>query len=64
MVEEYPKVLDWIDGVAVHWYGDKFISPELLKLVTEKFPNKFVLATEACEGNMELTLYFGTKIVL
>lgn len=39
-------------GIAVHWYQD-FITPTVaLSSTHKKFPEKFILATEACSGAM------------
>ncbi|CAG9791613.1 unnamed protein product [Diatraea saccharalis] len=45
-----PEALQFIDGVALHFYSDKFIPADILSLVYDKYPDKFLLATEACEG--------------
>uniref|UniRef100_A0A914DQN0 Glucosylceramidase n=1 Tax=Acrobeloides nanus TaxID=290746 RepID=A0A914DQN0_9BILA len=37
-----------VDGVALHWYGDGNTLPSLLTKIHEKFPDKFLLYTEAC----------------
>ncbi|KAG5897309.1 hypothetical protein JTB14_011472 [Gonioctena quinquepunctata] len=44
------NVSNYIDGIAVHWYLD-IASPKLLADIHEKYPNKFILGTEACEGS-------------
>ncbi|CAH2015027.1 unnamed protein product [Acanthoscelides obtectus] len=47
---ESKKVKDYIDGIAVHWYGDN-ISPSFsLTFTHEQFPEKPILATEASIG--------------
>ncbi|XP_059051335.1 lysosomal acid glucosylceramidase-like [Achroia grisella] len=46
-----PRSIDYIDGIAVHYYGN-FVSPRVLARVQERYPNKILLATEACEGPM------------
>ena len=50
MVLRFPKVLDYIDGIAVHYYTDQFVSPTIFDFVTSTHPDKFILATEAAEG--------------
>ncbi|XP_068226099.1 lysosomal acid glucosylceramidase-like [Palaemon carinicauda] len=40
----------YVDGIAVHWYVDKLMSPDRLTNTHDKFPNHFIFATEACEG--------------
>ncbi|GLH08417.1 Glucosylceramidase, partial [Gryllus bimaculatus] len=41
----------YVSGIAVHWYKDSNTSPELLTQTHDLFPDKFVLYTEACDGN-------------
>ncbi|XP_063628908.1 putative glucosylceramidase 3 [Cydia splendana] len=50
MVNADPSVLDWIDGIAVHWYGDMVAPASLLQIATKNYPTKFIIGTEACEG--------------
>ncbi|XP_077513151.1 lysosomal acid glucosylceramidase-like [Amblyomma americanum] len=45
-----PEASKYVHGVAVHWYTDRFISPQILDEVHESFPDKFILGTEACNG--------------
>lgn len=44
-------VRDYVDGIAVHWYYDNIFSPSLLETTHKNFPEKFLLATEACTGS-------------
>jgi hypothetical protein len=47
-----------VDGIAVHWYTDRwFPLPDALDTVHEEYPDKFILYTEACTGEMSLNLY-------
>ncbi|XP_037509141.1 lysosomal acid glucosylceramidase-like [Rhipicephalus sanguineus] len=46
----------YVHGVGVHWYKNKFIGPSVLDDVRENFPDKFILATEACTGYETMTL--------
>ncbi|KAI3380627.1 hypothetical protein SNEBB_001643 [Seison nebaliae] len=39
-----------IYGIAIHWYLDDFVSPSVLTLTHNLFPNHQLLATEACVG--------------
>ncbi|KAL3866868.1 hypothetical protein ACJMK2_044121 [Sinanodonta woodiana] len=49
----------YVSGIAVHWYED-FIAPTLSLDVTHKeYPDKFILATEAC-----ITGNFPSKVSL
>lgn len=38
----------YISGIGVHWYWDNIVPPVLLDKTHEAFPDKFILATEAC----------------
>ncbi|XP_015191429.1 PREDICTED: glucosylceramidase [Polistes dominula] len=44
------KALDYISGIALHWYWDEYFSPTLLDATHYKYPNKYMLITEACNG--------------
>nr|XP_034195792.1 lysosomal acid glucosylceramidase-like [Osmia lignaria] len=48
---ENEKAKDYVSGVAVHWYSDHITPPSVLDLAHNSFPDKFILMTEACEGN-------------
>nr|XP_049699185.1 lysosomal acid glucosylceramidase [Helicoverpa armigera] len=52
MITEHPKVLDYIDGIAVHYYTDFLTPAAVLSEITRAYPDKFIIATEACEGTM------------
>ncbi|CAN7949891.1 unnamed protein product, partial [Ixodes pacificus] len=41
----------YVQGVAVHWYADEFVGPWVLDKTHDNFPDKFILATEACRGD-------------
>lgn len=41
----------YIAGVAVHWYLDSVTDPARLDETHDAFPDKFILATEACMGD-------------
>ncbi|XP_050672546.1 lysosomal acid glucosylceramidase-like [Leptidea sinapis] len=45
-----PNVMDYVDGIAVHYYGN--FAPALLLDDVHRRYNKMLLATEACEGPM------------
>ncbi|XP_023704817.1 lysosomal acid glucosylceramidase isoform X2 [Cryptotermes secundus] len=45
------QVEEYIDGIAVHWYWDSLFPPSLLDRTHNNFPDKFILATEACVGD-------------
>jgi glucosylceramidase len=40
----------YVSGIAVHWYQNFLAPPSVLTTTHEKFPDRFILATEACEG--------------
>lgn len=42
------KASQYISGIAVHWYFDWLIGPSVLNYTHNLFPDKFILATEAC----------------
>ncbi len=52
-----PKVLGnadankYVAGIGVHWYQNFMAPPSVLTKTHELFPDRFILATEACEGN-------------
>lgn len=41
----------YVSGVGVHWYWNWLIPPSVMQATHEKFPSKFMLATEACNKN-------------
>ncbi|CAG5024561.1 unnamed protein product [Parnassius apollo] len=51
LISKYPKALDYIDGIGVHFYADKIIPPVVLYAVSKTYPDKIILATEACQGS-------------
>ncbi|XP_063833387.1 lysosomal acid glucosylceramidase-like [Ostrinia nubilalis] len=61
VVSETPAALDYIDGVAVHFYFDDFTPPEMLTEPLKNYPGKFVLYTESSFGVDETPhVYFGS----
>lgn len=46
-----PESNKYIDGVAVHWYADQGVGPEILTQTHDLDPSKFILYTEGCAGN-------------
>ena len=40
----------YVDGIAIHWYQNNRVGYGGIKRTREKFPKKFILSTEACEG--------------
>ena len=48
---EDPDSNKYIDGIAMHWYDDQYVGPSVLNDTHNVDPTKFMLYTEACEGN-------------
>lgn len=42
----------YVSGIAFHWYANLISPPELLDITHKKFPNKFLLSTEACAESL------------
>lgn len=45
------KANELFSGTAFHWYTDDFFSPMRLNQLHDKYPDKFMLMTEACTGS-------------
>ncbi|KAK9892232.1 hypothetical protein WA026_019033 [Henosepilachna vigintioctopunctata] len=54
-VMENISTRNYIDGFAVHWYQNFLIGPKVLTETHDKFPDKFILSTEASAGYLPLT---------
>lgn len=52
IVNKYPKAMNFTIGIAVHWYGDFLMEPFPLDFVHKLVPDKFMLMTESCLGNL------------
>ncbi|CAK1590498.1 unnamed protein product [Parnassius mnemosyne] len=52
IINNYPEVLDYIDGIALHFYYDTSTPVQVLKNLQRRYPELFVIATEACRGNL------------
>ncbi|XP_045107178.1 lysosomal acid glucosylceramidase-like [Portunus trituberculatus] len=46
-----PEAAQFVQGIALHWYMDKYFTPEVLTETHDLFPEYFILGTEACEGD-------------
>ncbi|XP_030765313.1 lysosomal acid glucosylceramidase-like isoform X2 [Sitophilus oryzae] len=57
-------VNNYIDGIGIHWYQDWYESANLLDEVHNRYPNKFLLGTEACSGSTVIDLIFNTRVLL
>ncbi|KAM3968042.1 lysosomal acid glucosylceramidase [Aphomia sociella] len=51
MEREDPRSIEYIDGIAIHYYGN-FVPASILSQLQQRYPNKILLSTEACEGPM------------
>lgn len=47
-----PDANKYIAGIGIHWYLDTFLPASLITDAHNLFPNKFIFATEACEGSL------------
>ena len=45
-----PAANKYVSGIAVHWYGNLIAPPSVLTDTHNLYPDRFILATEACEG--------------
>lgn len=48
------NAMDFVSGLAVHWYWDRFIPPTVLDLARDKYPDKILLNTESALGDKPL----------
>lgn len=46
-----PKAKELFSGTAFHWYTDRIFSKLRQDELHNKYPDKFILMTEACVGN-------------
>lgn len=51
MYQAYPQSKSYVDGYAVHWYWDKYVTSNELDKTRSKYPDKLIIATEACSGD-------------
>ncbi|CAG0916919.1 unnamed protein product [Notodromas monacha] len=42
----------FVDGIGLHWYLDSWFGPEILSETHDLYPEKFLIYTEACEGDI------------
>ncbi|GMR40557.1 hypothetical protein PMAYCL1PPCAC_10752 [Pristionchus mayeri] len=45
-----PIASSYVAGIGVHWYEDELVNPSILSTTHDRHPEKFILATEACNG--------------
>lgn len=48
------EAAQYVSGIGVHWYLDTLVSANLLTKTHDAFPNKWLLATEASAGFLEM----------
>ncbi|XP_052738825.1 lysosomal acid glucosylceramidase-like [Bicyclus anynana] len=48
-----PQAIDYIDGFGVHFYSDQVVPPSVYESINinYEYGDKFIIATEACEGS-------------
>ena len=52
MKKSRPDSVDYLDGLAVHWYWDEMVGPEnTMDKAREEMPDKIILTTESCIGD-------------
>lgn len=56
-----PRAKELFSGTAVHWYSDKLFSPLRLSQLHDKYPDKFILMSEACTGS---SIFDFRKVIL
>ncbi|XP_020300333.1 glucosylceramidase-like isoform X1 [Pseudomyrmex gracilis] len=56
-----PRAETLFNGIAYHWYFNNIFSPRRLTDTHDKYPNKFILMTEACEGSQS---FKNEKVIL
>ncbi|XP_015610470.1 glucosylceramidase [Cephus cinctus] len=54
-------VKNYTDAIAFHWYVDKYIPASVLDMTHDKFPDKFIIMTEACIGSSP---FDGAKVLI
>lgn len=47
-----PKASKYVSGIAVHWYIDFVINPNVFDMTHNAFPDKFIFGSEACAGSI------------
>lgn len=47
------EVNKYVKGIGFHWYLNFLAPPDILTLLHDRYPDKFILATEACEGSLQ-----------
>ncbi|KAI9560631.1 hypothetical protein GHT06_011581 [Daphnia sinensis] len=55
-----PEANKYVSGFGVHWYANNVVPPSVLTSTHEAFPDRFILATEACNGPYEEPVIMGS----
>ncbi|KAK4037055.1 Glucosylceramidase [Daphnia magna] len=55
-----PEANKYVSGFGVHWYANNLVPPSVLTSTHEAFPDRFILATEACNGPYEEPVIMGS----
>lgn len=50
-----PEASKYVSGIGVHWYKNNLMPASVLTTTHELFPDLFLLATEACNGDFKIT---------
>lgn len=45
------EAMEYVDGLAVHFYADNYTSPEFIDIVRKQYPEKELIMTESCTGS-------------
>lgn len=45
------NAMDYVSGLAVHWYWDRMVTPKLLDAAHDQYPDKIILNTESSVGD-------------
>ncbi|KAI8045127.1 hypothetical protein M5D96_001306 [Drosophila gunungcola] len=46
-----PNSIDYLDGLAVHWYWDEIFGSSFIEQTTEYAPDKILIVSESCIGD-------------
>ena len=47
-----PQALQYVSGVAVHWYLDSVVPINVLDFTHDLQPDRFIFGSEACNGDL------------
>ena len=54
MNESRKESINYLDGLAMHWYWDEYFGPSLIDDAHELMPDKLIFNTESCIGDKPL----------